>query len=142
MENVKVKFIILWIIVITCVYTCTGYFYLEEINIDSETEGIQVIDKPQGQMYINNSDIQEVQDENQEWWDVLFQFLGLVFDLVIGLIKVTFFILPQVPPIVILAVNIIIQPLNIAFLLCIYPIIENLMDKILKIIDILVPDWL
>lgn len=140
--EVPKTFIVFWLIVMSIVYTGTGYLYNEENTIYDNDSGITMVETDEGFMYINESTAKETIEENDGWWTMLTSFFGSIVNLIGTLFSITFFVLPHVPIQLTAIMNLIVQPLNVYFLIGIYPIISDVIDKILDIIDIITPDWL
>jgi hypothetical protein len=117
MFEVPLKFMVAWFLIISVTYAVTGLLYLDTYE----------------------TNLPEIEQPPQSIIDAIIDGIGWIFDLIISFFKVAFFVLPNMPSEITLALNIIIQPFNIIFLVGIYPIISDIIQKIIDWIVGLIP---
>ncbi|MCJ7572344.1 MAG: hypothetical protein MUO82_10810 [Candidatus Thermoplasmatota archaeon] len=115
--QIPLKFILGWFLIITITYTVCGYLYTTTYDTN-----IPVVNAPPKGI------LETIKDG-----------IGWIFDLVVGFFRVAFFFLPNVPLEITGLMNLIIQPFNVIFLLGIYPIIADLIDKIINFLNAIIP---
>jgi len=132
--DIPIRFIVIWTIVMTCTYTMSAYLY---------SEPNQSITGFGGQDYsnfsANDTDIKETVDKNADWWEILGDGLGKLWDGFVVLLEIVTFRVPHMPTVVTAGLNVIFVPLNIAYLIGIYPYIKEFVGLIVRIIDAIIP---
>lgn len=116
-EQVPLKFMLGWFLIMVITYSVCGFLY-------STT-------------YDNS--LPEIEEPPEGILDVITRGIGWIFDFMIGIFRVIFFVLPEIPIEITLIMNVIIQPFNIIFILGLYPIIADFIDKVIKVIDAITP---
>jgi len=115
--QIPLKFILAWFLIITITYSVCGFLYTTSYD----------------------SNLPEISEPPQGIIETIASGIGWLFDFIIGFFRVVLFILPNVPTEVMLIMNIIIQPFNIIFLIGVYPIIADFIDKVINFLEAIIP---
>lgn len=124
--DIPIKFIWAWLFIIIITYAVTGYVYSTTIEGSPEME------------------IEETGDLSLI--DIVAGAVKWFVNTLTALFRVFFFALPEMPIIVSLVINLIIQPINIIWLMGIYPFIRDLAHlvieagkTVIELIDAIIP---
>jgi len=139
LPTIPLRYMLALLIILAVTYGVSGYVIFtappEENEFDYSYEQNEYYDfDPE-----NNSNINEGE---QSWIDRVNKYLGYVVDGIVTLFKVATFDLPHMPSSVRVVMNFILIPMGVVFLIGLIPYILAIIDRILVIADIIVPDWL
>jgi len=124
--DVPLKFVYGWLVMIIVIYSISGYIY----NTESETPAIDT----------------EKYDADLNVIDIVAGAVTWFIDTLIALFSVLFFAIPNIPIEATIVLNIIFQPLNIIWIIAIYPFIKDLAHlviesgkTVIELIDAIIP---